>query len=112
MNISKTFTAEDLKAAARVIAKEFYMIPIKEKELTNDQNVEKYYQLKDLTDFMKTFSDANSQSQYQIFSNKVVLNKISKKSREGGQLPLEYSSDEDFVYHPEISQGYEDDNLF
>ena len=55
MNISQSFTTEDLKAAARVIAKEFYMIPIKEKELKNDQNVEKYYQLKDLSDFMKTF---------------------------------------------------------
>ena len=42
----------------------------------------------------------------------MALDKISKKSREGGQLPLEYSSDEDFVYQPEISQGYEDDNLF
>ena len=62
MNFSKSFTTEDLKAAARVIAKEFYMIPIQEKELTNDQKVDKYYQLKDLTDFMKTFSDANSQS--------------------------------------------------
>ena len=60
MNTSKSFTAEDLKASAKVIAKEFYLIPIQEKELTNDQKVEKYYQLKDLTDFMKTFADVNS----------------------------------------------------
>jgi len=42
----------------------------------------------------------------------VALDKITKKSRDAGQLPLEYSSDEDFVYQPEISQGFEDDNLF
>ena len=99
MQIGTSVTVEDLKKAAKLVNSTFYGIPISEKELTNQQKVEKYHQLLDLSDFMKTFGETRNEiSQYKIFNNKVALDKISRKSRKDGQLPLEYSSDEDFDY--------------
>ncbi len=34
----------------------------------------------------------------QALRNKVILDKLARKVRDEGQLPLEYSSDEDFTY--------------
>jgi hypothetical protein len=64
---------------------------------------------------MKTFGETRNEiSQYKIFNNKVALDKISRKSRKDGQLPLEYSSDEDFDYEPGFADNIvnHEDNLF
>ena len=62
MNFTNSYTVEDLKQSAKIIQQSFYGIPIQEKELNNDEKLDKYYKLLDLTDFMKTFADVNSQS--------------------------------------------------
>jgi hypothetical protein len=60
----------------------------------------KYLGLKDLAEFIKTFGEAQREAEAsQVLRNKLILEKLASKTRDNGQLPLEYSSDEDFVYH-------------
>jgi hypothetical protein len=43
LNMQNTFSVDDLKRAAGLIRSQFYGIPIKEREMTtNEQRVEKY----------------------------------------------------------------------
>ena len=57
MELSTSVSVDDLKKSALFIQKNFYAIPINEKQLTNEQNVDKYHQLLDLSDFLKSFSN-------------------------------------------------------
>jgi hypothetical protein len=55
--------------------------------------------LKDLSDFIKTFGEAQQEAAgSQTLRNKIILDKLARKVRDERQLPLEYSSDEDFMY--------------
>jgi hypothetical protein len=100
LNMQNTFSVEDLKRAAGLIRSQFYGIPIKEREMTtNEERVEKYQALKDLSDFIKTFGEAQQEAAgSQTLRNKIILDKLARKVRDERQLPLEYSSDEDFMY--------------
>ena len=55
--------------------------------------------MKDLSEFIKTFGEAQLEAAgSQTLRNKIILDKLARKVREERQLPLEYSSDEDFMY--------------
>lgn len=55
--------------------------------------------MKDLSEFIKCFGEAQKEAAgSQTLRNKVLLDKLARKVRDERQLPLEYSSDEDFMY--------------
>jgi hypothetical protein len=55
--------------------------------------------LKELSDFIKTFGEAQQEVEgSQSLRKKIILDKLARKVRYERQMPLEYSSDEDFMY--------------
>jgi len=80
LELKTTYTVEDLKRAANLIRTQFYGIPIKEKELTtNEERLDKYNALKDLSEFIKTFGEAQKEAAgHQTLKNRLILDKISR----------------------------------
>ena len=99
-------TVQEAKNAAKIV-NNFYGIPVKEKELTtNQQKMDKYLGLRDLADFIATFSEAQSKPA-EVFNNKCALMKAHRQRQIDNQQPLEYFSDEDFI----CAVGGQGDNL-
>ena len=59
--MSTSFTLEDLRTSANIM-RNFYGIPVSEVPLTtNEQRLDKYLSLSDLSEFMKTFSESEAE---------------------------------------------------
>ena len=67
--------------------------------------------MKDLSEFIKCFGEAQKEvAGSQTLRNKVLLDKLARKVRDERQLPLEYSSDEDFMYMENLPDSLANSN--
>lgn len=107
LNFSQSYTAADLKVSAKLVRDHMLGIPVKEQELTSHEaRLDKYYQLTDLAEFMKSFFEASTKAE-QIFANRVTLTKQAK--RVNTNKPLEFSSDEELVYSAALEEEEDED---